>query len=449
MHKKNILLFVLIYITLASCSFDSKTGIWSGGKEEKERIAELERQQKQVIDVVKIYSSDNIFNSEISLNKNITLTSPKKNSSWKTPSLNNQNFIGNLYLQGINNLFLKKKVGKNKYFLSKVASSPLVFNNYIFFSDTSGTIFKITQTGKIVWKKNIYKKIYKKIHKKLAFSIYKNIIYISDNIGFVYAVNIENGEILWIKNYEVPFKSNIKLFKDKIYLINQDNRIFCLKISDGSKSWNIRSISSFIKSQGFLSLAVSKSGNLYVINTSGDLIKIDSKSGSINWSLNVSGSLLAHATDFFQSSEIVLDNENIFFSTNTSFYSYNTNSAALNWENDLSTNGTPVIDKNNIFIVTKNGFFVIINKNNGKILSSENILKILKKKKKKTHIAGFVMASGKIYSVTANGFLIVSSATTGKVQSFKKIGDEMVSTPIISDGKLYLLTKNSKILGYN
>ena len=159
--------------------------------------------------------------------------------------------------------------------------------------------------------------------------------------------------------------------------------------------------------------------------------------------------MLAHATDFFQSSEIVLDNENIFFSTNTSFYSYNTNSAALNWENDLSTNGTPVIDKNNIFIVTKNGFFVIINKNNGKILSSENILKILKKKKKKTHIAGFVMASGKIYSVTANGFLIVSSATTGKVQSFKKIGDEMVSTPIISDGKLYLLTKNSKILGYN
>ena len=61
MHKKNILLFVLIYITLASCSFDSKTGIWSGGKEEKERIAELERQQKQVIDVVKIYSSDNLL----------------------------------------------------------------------------------------------------------------------------------------------------------------------------------------------------------------------------------------------------------------------------------------------------------------------------------------------------------------------------------------------------
>ena len=449
MHKKKILVFVLIYTTLVSCSFDSKTGIWSGGKKEKERIAELERQQKKVIDVVKIYSSDDIFNSEISLNKNISLTSPKKNLSWETPSLNNQNFIGNLYLPSVNNLFLKKKIGKNKYFVSKVISSPLVVNDYIFFSDTTGTIFKITQTGKIVWKKNIYKKIYKKIHKKLAFSIYKNTIYISDNIGFVYAVNLENGEILWIKNYEVPFKSNIKLFENKIYLINQDNRIFCLKISDGSKSWDIRSISSFIKSQGFLSLAISKSGYLYVINTSGDLIKIDSKSGNIKWSLNVSGSLLAHATDFFQSSEIVLDNKNIFFSTNTSFYSYNADSAVLNWEKDLSTNGTPIIDKNNIFIVTKNGFFVIINKKNGNILSSVNILSILKKKKKETHIVGFVMASDKIYSVTANGFLIVSSATTGKVQNFKKIKDEVVSTPVISDGKLYLLTKNSKILGYN
>ena len=33
--------------------------------------------------------------------------------------------------------------------------------------------------------------------------------------------------------------------------------------------------------------------------------------------------------------------------------------------------------------------------------------------------------------------------------SFKKIGDPIASSPIISDGSLYVFTENSRILGFN
>ena len=59
------------------------------------------------------------------------------------------------------------------------------------------------------------------------------------------------------------------------------------------------------------------------------------------------------------------------------------------------------------------------------------------------------MGSGKIYSFTKNGYLIVSSAVSGKTEQFKKIGDEINSKPIICDGKLYILTRNSKIIVFN
>ena len=90
-----------------------------------------------------------------------------------------------------------------------------------------------------------------------------------------------------------------------------------------------------------------------------------------------------------------------------------------------------------------------MNKDTGKIISSNNIFKILKKKKQATKITGFIMGSGKLYSVTSNGYLIVSSAVSGKAEYFKKIGDPVISAPIINDGKLYILTKNSRILGFN
>ena len=449
MNKKKNLIFFLIFILLVNCSFDNKTGIWSGSKKEKRRISELEKEQKQTKVVDYIYSSKSVYSKEISLTKKISISNPRKNLSWRMSSLNQQNFLGNIYLSGIDNIFLKKKIGKNKFPISKIISSPLVFENNIIFSDNNGTIFNINQNGEINWKKNIYKKIYKKVYKNLVFSIYQNNIYVADNIGFIYSIGLNNGKLVWIKNHGIPIKSNIKIYKNKIFLINQDNRILCFNTKNGSKIWDIRSVPSFIKLQNFLSSAISKQGDVIAINSSGDLFKVNANNGKIDWSLNTLESTLAHATDFFKSSEIVIIDDNIIVSSKSSLFSYNLNTGYTNWKQEVSSIGAPIIDGKNIFILTDNGYFVIMDKDTGIIISSTNILKILKKKKQETKITGFIMGSGKIYSVTSNGYLIVSSPVSGKVEYFKKIGDPITSAPIINNGKLYILTKNSRIYGFD
>ena len=156
--KIKYLIFFLIFILFVSCSFDNKSGIWSGSKKEKMRVAELEKEQRRVIDVVKIYTSEDTSLKEIPAVKSINLTEPKTNSSWKMSGLNLQNFVGNIYLSGISNNFLKKKIGKDKFTISQVMASPLVFNGNIIFTDDTGTIFSINKKGKLNWKKNIYKK---------------------------------------------------------------------------------------------------------------------------------------------------------------------------------------------------------------------------------------------------------------------------------------------------
>ena len=449
MINRKSLVFFLIFILLSNCSFDDKTGIWGGSEKEKRRISELEKEQKQIIDIERVYSSENIYNDEIPLTKGISLSKSKKNQSWQMSGLNHQNFLGNIYLSGTDNVFLKKKIGKNKFSISNIAASILAFKNNIILSDDVGTIFSINANGNINWKKNIYKKIYKKVNKNLVLAIYKNYIYVADNIGFVYAIDLDTGKINWIKNYAIPIKSNIKIFNDKIYLMDQDNKIFSLNIKDGTRIWDVLSISSFIKSQNLLSLAISKTGDLIILNSSADLYKIDGNTGEVYWYSNTLGSLLPDATDFFISSEIVITDDEIIFSAGPSIFSYNLNTGSINWEKKVSAVGTPIIDGENIFFTTSNGYFVIMNRVTGKIISSTNILKILKKKNRETKITNFIMGSGKLYSVTLSGHLIVSSAISGKVEYFKKIGDPITSAPIINNGKLYILTENSRIIGFN
>ena len=207
---KNVkfLTFFLVIILNTNCSFDNKTGIWDGDKEEKK----LEEKEKRKARLVKIYSSENIYSTEISATKSITLTEPKRNPSWEMAGLNLQNFIGHLYLSGINKKFLKKKVGKDKFTISDVMVSPLITSNNIIFVDDTGSIFNRNAKGEKIWVKNIYKRKYKKIYKNLTFSLYKEKIYVADNIGFIYAMNLKNGKLVWIKNHRIPLKSTCHQF---------------------------------------------------------------------------------------------------------------------------------------------------------------------------------------------------------------------------------------------
>ena len=443
---------------LTSCSLDpqNKIGIWDGDEKEKIRLAKLRKEENTKKNLFKIYSSENIFEEEILPSKNITLSEPIKNKSWEMPGSNLQNSIGNIFLTGIKNNFLKKKIGKNKFEISKVAMEPLIINDHIILTDDVGTIFYINQNGKRKWKKNIYRKIYKKIYKNLSLFIYKNNIYVADNIGFIYAISLKSGELVWIKNHGIPIKSKLKIFDNKIFFINQDNRIFCLNTEKGNKVWDIRSIPSFIKLQNFLALAISKSGDLLALNSAGDLFKIKGKTGQIYWTLNTLGS--TSDTDFFKSSDIVISGKDIIFSSGSAFFSFNLDNGYLNWKHDFGFKSTPIIDKNNIFLLTDNGYFLNLDKKSGKIIWSVNVLKSLKEKKQFTQISGFILGSSKIYAVTYNGYIIVCSATSGKIEYVEKItgfagrglrGDTIESSPIISNGSLYVVTSNSRLFGFN
>ena len=165
-------------------------------------------------------------------------------------------------------------------------------------------------------------------------------------------------------------------------------------------------------------MAISKDGDLITLNSSGDLVKIKSKTGQMYWSLNTTGTLLASENDFFQSSDIVIDDENIIFSTASSISSYNINNGYHNWMKNIGSTNTPIIDGNHVFVISDNGYFINLDKNSGEIIWSTNILKILKKKKQKTKITGFVMGSKKIYATTLNGYLLICSASLGECGRF-------------------------------
>ena len=52
--------FLIIFTLFACCSFDNKTGIWSGYEKEEKRITELEEEQIRTARTFRVYSSEGI-----------------------------------------------------------------------------------------------------------------------------------------------------------------------------------------------------------------------------------------------------------------------------------------------------------------------------------------------------------------------------------------------------
>ena len=66
-----------------------------------------------------------------------------------------------------------------------------------------------------------------------------NILYVSDNIGFLYSCDYQKNIVVWAKKYDVAFRSNIKILDKKIVASNQNNKLIFLTKKIMEKSLNL------------------------------------------------------------------------------------------------------------------------------------------------------------------------------------------------------------------
>ena len=176
---------------------------------------------------------------------------------FNTNHQNNQNNIGELEYQGL----LEKKV---KFKFSKfddfeyVNAEPIFYNDKIIYFDNKGTIILYDQNQKVIWKKNFYKKSEKKSRPRLNLANKKNILIVTDNVAKYYAVDIETGNIIWEKNNNVPFNSDIKVKGDFFYVVDFKNILRSISVIDGSVQWSLKTEESLTKSNTKISIVTDK-----------------------------------------------------------------------------------------------------------------------------------------------------------------------------------------------
>ena len=434
--SKIVKYFLLLYLLfLAGCSFDKKTGFWTKTK----KITKAEKIEKKIKE---IFVEEKALSKELNTNLKINLSANLINNSFINNFDNNNgrvNYNGNL-----------KNISKYKF--AKINDfnefePEIVFDkdNIIFF-DNKGSILKFDKSSKLVWKKNYYSKSEKKLNPILFLARNNDVLVVADNISKYYAIDISSGELLWSKNNTSPFNSQVKIYNDNFFVIDFENVLKCFSLKDGKEIWSMKTDQSFIKSQKKLSLIIINNV-VYFNNSLGDISAVNINDGALFWQTPTLGSLLYDEQIFLKTSDLIGDNDSIFFSNNKNeFFSLDIATGTLNWKQKINSSLRPTLIDDLIFSVSLEGFLFVIDKKSGNIIRVTDIFNEFKSKQRsKIKPVGFIVGSKNIYLTTDNGKLLIIDILTGKTISVLKIDRGKISRPFVLNQNLYIIKENSVI----
>ena len=435
--------FWILFLT--SCSISNPAGIWLD-KSQEIRIA------KKNANTIKIFKEREQLNKEVTTSKNIVVSSAITNDFWLEENLVSSNYIPHLEYENKKSIILKsRKLGKNKFKSENIDFEPLISNGSLFFYDPSGNIYNYSYLQKkIEWKFNFYKKRYKKIPILINLKIEEDNLIVSDNLGYLYSIDLVSGKLVWAENYGVPFRSSIKTADDKIFLINQDNKFYSVKKINGKREFDLETFPSFLKSRQKSNIVLNETDkNVFFVTSTGELYSIDYANKNINWMFNSSAGL-NQANEIFFSSPLVFSEDKIFFSTSSSTYSISTLSGTLNWELPFSTYIRPIVIDNFIFLISKEGFLLCLNNLNGEIIWSK---KLFNKKKfnigKIGEIYSALFISNQIFLTTKNGYFLFVDYKNGELIDYARVAKGFFSKPVVVNGNTFVIDKNIRILQLN
>lgn len=187
---------------------------------------------------------------------------------------------GVLYIGGLNNIFaLDVKTGTKKWTFdsgSLIASSPIIDNNIVYFTNAGGQIFALNaSTGQKKWATLMNGGLF------YAPTIANGILYVceSESAPALAAVSAEDGTVKWRFKAKKATGVNPAIANNLVYFGDNSGTLYAIDAITGTKKWE-----SIVGKEGFSSPTISN-GILYICSTDKNIYALNASTGEKKWTV--------------------------------------------------------------------------------------------------------------------------------------------------------------------
>ena len=432
--------YFVFFLFIFGCSFDNKTGIWKN----ENSIKEIKKIDDTFKGFKNLNSKKEVFKKNINPKKNLQLFSePKIINEWND-GLDYEKIINNFSFKDKNIEVLRSK----KLSRSSLNKNLLYKSGNIFINDDRGNIIIYSiKNNSIIQKFNFYKKRYKSIDKNLNMLIEGNLIFISDNIGYIYAYDYLEKKILWAKRNKIPFRSNLKIFNNYLISADQNNNLIFFNKKNGDQIKKIPTESNKYNGK-FKNNINYKNESIYYLNTFGSLDSID-KNLNIKWFINLNKSMEINANNIFYSNSLLVNNKEVYVLTNDQFYIVDSENGFIKYKNDFYSNINLIVSEKYIFLLNANNFLIAIDQKSKNIIYSLDLNKKLEKnipkKKFKFDPIKFEIVNNNLFFFL-NDSRLLKLGLNGNFKELIEINSKINSNILFVDNSILFLNNKNKLI---
>jgi outer membrane protein assembly factor BamB len=385
----------------------------------------------------------------------VLLPAAVANDTWSQPGGNSAKSMGHLAIGGSPVRVWEARIaGVTK--AERLAAAPVVSGDTLYAMDTTGTVHAFdSATGAKRWSVS-FGGDGKKKQSRIAFgggvSVDGAVVYATNGLGDIAALNAANGSTVWKKRPGGPLRGAPSVAGGSIYAMSQDNQIFALNAADGTTQWTEAAA---VQTAGVFGVAAPAVAQATVVSgfSSGDLIAYRYENGRTLWgdalsrtSVNTSVSTLSDID-----ADPVIDQGRVFaIGQGGRMVSLELVTGQRIWELNVAGISTPWVAGEWVFVVTDEAKLLCVARATGKVRWVSQLQRYRKNKAKNGPVSwtGPVLAGERLILANSEGGLSYVSPSDGKVVSSAKVGAPVFLPPIVANSTLYILDNSGRISAF-
>lgn len=337
----------------------------------------------------------------------------------------------------------------------RLAAAPVVANGKLFVVDTDADVHAFdAQSGRRLWTVSFGTE--KKDGRTSVFgggaSVDGDVVYVTNGLGDVAALNAANGSQIWKKRPGGPLRGSPGIGNGNIYVMSQDNQIFAMNAGDGKVEWTESASVELAGVFGVAAPAIAQ-GTIVAGFSSGELNAYRYENGRALWGDALSRTSISTSVSSLSDIDAspVIDRGRVFaVGQGGRMVSMELVTGQRLWEINVAGISTPWVAGEWLFVVTDEAKLLCIARANGKIRWVSQLQRYKSEKKKKGPISwtGPVLAGDRLILASSDGQLANVSPADGKVQSVTRGGSSFYLPPIVANNTLYTLANDGRLTAW-
>ncbi len=382
----------------------------------------------------------------------IQLLEPHVTKRWISSDRETTNNKDNIAYSGA---FIKKwsvSIGKGASTINLSSVSPIYIGDNIFAVDTENTISSISpKNGLINWSKSLYPD---GEDPDVGFGggLFANsgIIFYTNGFGELYALDPDNGDILWKNSVNSPVRAAPIADNSMVFVLSVDNKINSFDIQSGEKRWEYTWFSDTAGLVQTSNMALF-GDNIIVPYKSGEVFVFNRNNGNRLWADSVNRKNIKNSLSQIKditASPIIHEDTLITVGFQGRLIANNVKNGFRAWELPISSSITPIASNGHLFIISNENILFAINIDTGDVLWLEDI-NIGYEFKNDNKIISMQMLQSRLYLFLSSGDLIICDPKTGKLNDILQNKIEATSiSPIVVNKNLYVISNDGELISY-